>query len=354
MGWESNLHSDRCNDCPITSKEQQDAVIDAAIRAAYVDPRSPNSYRAIASMLPKWLRADHKRVGRRVQALISTGALPQLSRKTGKDGRARLGRKVPAADVPDDFAPQVTLLCGDAVHELHRIDDEAVDCCVTSPPYLWQMDICADEQIGQEESVEHYIAKLVKVFDEVRRTLRRTGTLWINIADTFRNGESLLVPQRLALALTCRGWKLRGEIIVEKSNPAPYRHEGRLSPTHETLLVFALNVPHYFDLDCLQLEFKHSQGWGLTQPNAPVRGTVWRVPPVRHEDGGHPAPMPLELARHCVSIGCPPGGTVLDPFAGIGTTLVAAVENYRHAVGIDLSPYYLSLARQRLSLNAAT
>ncbi|QDU25878.1 Modification methylase DpnIIB [Anatilimnocola aggregata] len=338
----------QCEECPLTSKDQQDAVIDATIRAAYLDPHSPTSHRAIASMLPAWIKADHKRVGRRVGELISTGALPQLNRRVGLDGKLRQGRKIPRADVADDFQPQVTLLCGDAEQQLRKLDDDSVDCCVTSPPYFLQMDVCADQQIGQEQSVDQYIARLAKVFDEVRRTLRRTGTLWINIGDTFRDGQSLLVPQRLALALTSRGWKLRGEIIVEKSNPAPRRYEGRLSPTHETLLVFALNVPHYFDVDSLRLDFADEQNWGLARHRAPIQGTVWRLPPVRHEDGGHPAPMPIELARHCVTLGCPPDRTVLDPFAGIGTSLIAAVENYRHGIGIELSPYYLSLARQRL------
>ncbi len=139
----------QCNECPLTSKDQQDAVIDAAIRAAYLDPHSPTSHRAIASMLPGWIKADHKRVGRRVQELVSTGALPQLSRRVGLDGKLRQGRQIPKADVPDDFQPQVSLHCGDAEQQLRKLGDDSVDCCVTSPPYFLQMDVCAEQQIGQ-------------------------------------------------------------------------------------------------------------------------------------------------------------------------------------------------------------
>lgn len=76
------------------------------------------------------------------------------------------------------------------------------------------------------------------------------------------------------------------------------------------------------------------------------------MPTVRHAAGGHPAVMPIELARDCVLAGCHPGGTVLDPFAGIGTTATACAENYRHSINIELSQYYLNLARQRVPLSA--
>lgn len=59
------MHRDECQSCPLTSKEGQDAVIDATIQATYLDPRSPNSLRAIDSMLLAWIKADYKRVGRR-------------------------------------------------------------------------------------------------------------------------------------------------------------------------------------------------------------------------------------------------------------------------------------------------
>jgi len=68
---------DHCNECPITSKEQQDAVIEATIKAAYLDLHAPTSLRAIAGSLPPWIKADHKRVGRHLKAMIATGTLPQ-------------------------------------------------------------------------------------------------------------------------------------------------------------------------------------------------------------------------------------------------------------------------------------
>jgi len=323
---------ERClPNCPVTDKAQQDALIDAAIRASFLSPGTARSLRAIAASLPAWLKADHKRVGRRLEALVASGAVPQPTRIIGSDGRERQFRRRRVANVPDDFTPEVRLLCGNAAEELERLPDDSVDCCVTSPPYYLQDDTHDDRQIGQEKTPEAYIKRLVEVLREVRRVLRCTGTCWVVVGDTVREGRSLLIPQRLALALESVGWIIRAEIIIEKTNPPPYRH-GTFRRSHETLLVAALNTHHYLDADTNLL------------------GTVWRYSAVRHGAGGHPTPMPDDLARDCVVAGCPPGGTVLDPFTGGGTTGIAAIENYRHFCGVELSPCYLSVAAKRLPL----
>ncbi|MGD0041516.1 MAG: glycoside hydrolase family 99-like domain-containing protein, partial [Isosphaeraceae bacterium] len=170
--------------CPVTDKAQQDAIIDAAIKAAYLDPRSPTSLRAIAEMLPGWIKADHKRMGRRLERLTATGALPQLPKTLGRDGKRRRFRRMYPVTVPEDFTPQVKLIAGDALTELRRLPFKSVDCCVTSPPYYLQEDYNDDRQVGQEETPEEYIERLVQVFGEVRRLLKRHGTVWINIGDT--------------------------------------------------------------------------------------------------------------------------------------------------------------------------
>jgi len=313
--------------CPVTDKAQQDAIIDAAIKAAYLDPRSPTSLRAIAEMLPGWIKADHKRMGRRLERLTATGALPQLPKTLGRDGKRRRFRRMYPVTVPEDFTPQVKLIAGDALTELRRLPFKSVDCCVTSPPYYLQEDYNDDRQVGQEETPEEYIERLVQVFGEVRRLLKRHGTVWINIGDTQRHGDSFLIPHRLAIALHDDGWLLRSEIVVERANPIPYG-QSPFQRTHEMLLLLAQCRAHY------------------CEPS--TRSTVWRIPHVVTNAGGHPCPMPMPLAKECIVAGCPPGGTVLDMFLGVGTTAIAAVESHRHAIGIELSDYYLSFARRQL------
>jgi DNA modification methylase len=313
--------------CPVTDKAQQDAIIDAAIKAAYLDPTAPTSLRAIAEMLPGWIKADHKRVGRRLEKLTATGALPQLEKTIGKDGRRRRFRRMYAVAVPEDFTPQVKLIAGDALTQLRLLPEDSIDCCITSPPYYLQGNYCDERQIGQEESPEDYIRRLVQVFAEVGRLLKNHGTCWVNIAETQRDGDSLLIPHRLAIALQESGWLIRSEIVIERVNSAPYSNL-LYRRTHEVLLLLAQSKAHYF---------------------CPTeRTTVWQIAHVLRNVGNHPCPMPVSLAKECIITGSPPGGTVLDPFLGSGTTAIAAIEARRHAIGIELSDYYLSFVRKQL------
>jgi hypothetical protein len=171
-------------------------VIDATIKAAYLDPAAPSSLRAIAEMLPGWIKADHKRVGRRLERLKATGALPQLEKTLGRDGRRRRFCRMHQISLPDDFMPQVKLIAGDALTAMQGLPENSVDCCVTSPPYYLQDDYHDDRQIGKERTPEEYVGRLVRVFAEVKRLLKRHGTFWLDIADTQRDGELLLIPQR--------------------------------------------------------------------------------------------------------------------------------------------------------------
>lgn len=77
------------------------------------------------------------------------------------------------------------ILFGDAVEKLKTLADESVNMCVTSPPYYGLRDYGEKGQIGIEQTPDEYIAKLVNVFDEVKRVLRKDGTLWLNIGDSY-------------------------------------------------------------------------------------------------------------------------------------------------------------------------
>jgi DNA modification methylase len=194
--------------------------------------------------------------------------------------------------------------------------------------------------------------------------------------------KSLLgVPWRVALALQDDGWLLRQDIVWAKTTPHPERCTDRFTRSHE--YVFLLTRRSHYDWNReAAREMCESDYWQrAARVAATIRATgpeqngssgqhsrkrsdakaaaamqdglrnmrsVWSI---RSEGfpGAHFATMPLELARRCIAIGCPPGGLVFDPFAGAGTTGVAALSLDRRFVGIELSPNYHALAMSRLA-----
>lgn len=154
-----------------------------------------------------------------------------------------------------DIGGRVEILLGDCLAALACLPDNSVDCCVTSPPYWGLRDYGVSDQMGLEPTLTAHIAVMVAVFEEVKRVLKPTGTLWLNYGDCYAsapNGRSaaatkatkaddrtfrdkpfstiggtikpkdlLMIPNRLAIALQDAGWWVRSEIIWGKSNPMP-------------------------------------------------------------------------------------------------------------------------------------
>lgn len=256
------------------------------------------------------------------------------------------------------------ILEGDCIAQMRALPDASVNCCVTSPPYYWQRDYGHDDQIGHEDTPAAYVARLVEVFREVRRVLRDDGTVWLNLGDSYYNGngqpkgsdprsqsrdwirkkarpldvaglgfpkKSLLgMPWRVALALQEDGWTLRQEIIWcrETAFPEPSVKD-RPHRQHETVFLLSKSRWYHFDRKALPEE------------------SVWHI---GHERGakGHSAPFPAALAERCILAGCPVGGTVLDPFGGSGTTAGVAIKHGRGAILCELNPKYAALAPERV------
>lgn len=280
------------------------------------------------------------------------------------------------------------IVIGDAATELVRLPDASVDMVLTSPPYFRLRDYQVDGQLGLEPQIECWVAGLEDVMQQVQRVLTPTGTLWLNLGDSYATHPSqgaprkslLLGPERLAQRLVGSGWTLRNKIVWAKTNPMPSSVRDRLSATHEYLYVFAKQGRYHFDLDAIRLP--HTS---RATPRPPTTGTtrgrevwrgpngddasglsrlherglvghrlgknpgdVWRIASSQYR-GAHHATFPIELARRAIQAGCPTGGTVLDPFMGAGTTAVAAEQLDRRWLGIELSPAFAALARQRIS-----
>lgn len=262
------------------------------------------------------------------------------------------------------------LICGDARRALSRLPADSVQTVVTSPPYWSLRDYQVEDQVGCDDTLGTYVLSIVRAFDELRRVLRRDGTVWLNVGDSYTSGnrgyrapdrknraramtvrprtpeglkpkDLIGVPWRLALALQEAGWWVRGEIIWHKPNAHPESVRDRPTKAHETVFLLSKEQDYYYDTDA------------VVGPNGRRLRSVWEIPtePRKRENGeqdDHPAMMPLALARRCVSITSRSDGIVLDPYAGSGTTLLAAESLGRRWVGIELNPAFADLIERRM------
>lgn len=273
----------------------------------------------------------------------------------------------------DPFAEiaECLLLCGDAEKALALLPSESVQTVLTSPPYWSLRDYEVEEQIGSNDDLAFYIERIVGVFDEVRRVLRSDGTAGLNVGDSYTSGnrryrapdkknraramqvrpptpdglkskDLIGVPWRLAFALQEAGWWLRSEIVWHKPNAHPESVRDRPTKAHETIFLLSKGQDYHYDDEAVR------------GPSGRRLRTVWDLPtePLRRSEGwsdDHPAMMPLSLARRCMAITSRADGIVLDPYAGSGTTLLAAQERGCRWVGAEIKPTFVDLIEDRVS-----
>lgn len=157
--------------------------------------------------------------------------------------------------------PRRQILIGDASQRLRELPADSVDCVISSPPYFAQRDYGVDGQLGAEASVQHWVGELVGVLAEVRRVLKPSGSVWLNVGDGYartphegaQRKSLLLGPQRLAIALAEDGWLVRNHVIWAKRNPMPSSVRDRLTNAHETVLLLTKQPTYYFDLDAIRV-----------------------------------------------------------------------------------------------------
>jgi hypothetical protein len=189
----------------------------------------------------------------------------------------------------------------------------------------------------------------------------------------------LQIPARFAIEMTNRGWTLRNQIVWKKPNGMPSSAQDRLTVDYEFVFFFVKSKRYSFDLDairepyqstsisCLQRAVgpthKHFTGapgqtpQGLHCPRAGStmarhpkgrnKRCVWTIA-VRPFHEAHFATFPSALIETPIKAGCPPGGIVLDPFLGSGTTAIVARALGRRYIGIELNPDYIAMAHRRL------
>jgi len=271
------------------------------------------------------------------------------------------------------------ILIGDAKEKLKELETESIQSVITSPPYWGLRDYGHDEQIGREETPDQYIENMVKIFDEVFRVLKKDGTLWLNIGDSYssiRNEKIGLkkkdlvgIPWMLAFALRINGWYLRQDIIWAKTNPMPESVRDRCTKSHEYVFMLTKSEKYYYNHDAIR-EPRTSVGGNhqfggkkYNDPNNPIYGSiqsvyesdgkrnkrdVWSITTQPFKDA-HFAVMPELLVEPCLLAGSKPNDTILDPFAGSGTVGVVAKKHNRNFIGIELNPDYAKIANDRIN-----
>ena len=140
------------------------------------------------------------------------------------------------------------ILHGPALEKLKELDSESVDFCITSPPYWALRDYKTEGQLGLEPTFQEYITKLIEIFNQVKRVLKKSGSSWVNIGDTYNPEKSLcLIPQRFAIAMVDAGWICRNTIIWYKPNCMPSSARDRFTVDFEYLFFFTKSQRYYFD-----------------------------------------------------------------------------------------------------------
>lgn len=148
------------------------------------------------------------------------------------------------------------IVLGDCLSVLKKMDGESVDCVVTSPPY-WGMrsydNADAEAEIGNEDTFDQYLARLITVFDEVKRVLRKDGSFWLNLGDKYVNKALLGMPWRVAIALMDRGWILRNDVIWHQLK-GTQSCKDRLRDSYEHVFHFVKSKKYYYDADSIRIK----------------------------------------------------------------------------------------------------
>jgi len=182
--------------------------------------------------------------------------------------------------------PRNTILTGDALEQLRTIPDASIDSIVTSPPYFRLRNYDHDRQLGLEAHVDTWAAQLLGVLRECHRVLVPTGTLWLNLGDSYsthhREGAPrkslLLAPERLAQLLVNDGWILRNKVIWAKPNTVPTSVRDRFATKHEVIYLLTKSPSYYFDLDSLREPHRSKPPKPRAAPARPPGRPAWLGP----------------------------------------------------------------------------
>lgn len=239
---------------------------------------------------------------------------------------------------------QYQLLHGDVYAGLNDLQNNSIDCVVTSPPYWSQRDYSFEHQIGNEATVEEYFLKLTTIYHLLRQKLTPYGIFYHNIGDKYLNkyGNTALgmLPYKLAVYMVRDGWFLEDIIIWYKPNHMPSSVKNRFTNTYEPVFVFAKSGDNYYH------RFRNKSGMS----------NILKIP-LQQTSYAHVATYPEKLVESLIEMGIPTTGTILDPFGGSGTTC-KAVQNLNlgqkyalNCIMIEAQNEYVKIIFERCGLD---
>jgi site-specific DNA-methyltransferase (adenine-specific)/site-specific DNA-methyltransferase (cytosine-N4-specific) len=269
-------------------------------------------------------------------------------------------------DVPSEKS---RIYQGNCLDILPTLAANSVDLIVTSPPY-------ADQRKDTYGGVhpDKYVDWFLPIADELHRVLKNEGSFILNIKERVFNGERHTYVIELILALRKRGWLWTEEYMWHKKNSYPGKWPNRFRDGWERCLHFTKQKHFAMYQDAVRVpmgDWKESRLKNLSETdkrrdNSRVQSGFgkkidnWIGRDLAYPDNvlhlatecanrGHSATFPVELPSWFIKLFTLPGGMVLDPFLGSGTTAVAAKQLGREYIGIEIDPAYVQVAEKRLS-----
>lgn len=273
--------------------------------------------------------------------------------------------KEPISEFVEYMYPNISdIILGDTLNYLKKTESEKFDLIITSPPY----------NIGKEyetkTSIEKYLELQEKIIKELVRVTSDKGSICWQVGNYVEKGEIFPLDIFYYQIFKKLGLKLRNRIVWYFGHGL--HASNRFSGRYETILWFTKSDNYIFNLDDVRIPSKypgkrHFKGPKKGQISGNPKGKnpsdiwdiivkdwetgMWNIPNVKSnhpEKTAHPAQFPVELVERCVLALTNKDSWVLDPFAGVGSTAIASLKNYRNSIGIEKEREYVRLANERI------
>lgn len=258
------------------------------------------------------------------------------------------------------------IFLGDCKEVLKQLPDSCIDLIFTSPPY-------ADQRKDTYGGVppNKYVEWFLPISQELLRVLKPTGTFVLNIKEKVTEGERSIYVLELILALRKQGWFWTEEFIWHKKNSFPGKWSNRFRDSWERLLQFnkgkkfnmyqdEVKIPigdwakgrlkNLSETDKIRDNAKNGSGFGKNISNWVGKETVYPTNVLHFatecNNKNHPAAFPENLPEWFIKLFTQENDTVLDPFAGSGTTLTVAQKLNRNSIGIEILPEYYAMLKK--------